>query len=105
MKSKTRKRKNENNRQIPLFVKATGNFKIFADLPFSFWNLQFLLELFILVESSDDEKIVEYKWQELKGPLTEKNKIIKSGVDSPVLQLKSLLPGVYTYKLVNIITY
>ena len=49
-------------------------------------------------ESSDDDKIVEYKWQELKGPLTEKNKIIKSGVDSPVLQLKSLLPGVYTYK-------
>ncbi|XP_046859670.1 dyslexia-associated protein KIAA0319-like protein isoform X3 [Xenia sp. Carnegie-2017] len=51
-------------------------------------------------KSSDDDRIVEYKWQELKGPLTEKNgKIIKSGVDSPVLQLKSLLPGVYTYKL------
>lgn len=55
-----------------------------------------------LLESSDDDRIVEYKWQELKGPLTEKNgKIIKSGVDSPVLQLKSLLPGVYTYKLVS----
>ena len=52
----------------------------------------------VFSESSDDDKIVEYKWQELKGPLIEKNKIIKSGVDSPVLQLKSLLPGVYTYK-------
>ena len=52
----------------------------------------------MFTESSDDDKIVEYKWQELKGPLTEKNKIIKSGVDSPILQLKSLLPGVYTYK-------
>lgn len=52
----------------------------------------------MFVESSDDEKIVQYKWEEVKGPLNDKNKMMSSGVDTPVLQLKSLVPGIYTFK-------
>lgn len=51
-------------------------------------------------ESSDDDKITQYKWEEVKGPLNDKNKMMSSGADSPVLQLKSLVPGVYTFKYV-----
>ncbi|XP_032240196.2 dyslexia-associated protein KIAA0319-like protein isoform X3 [Nematostella vectensis] len=50
-------------------------------------------------KSTDDDKIVEYKWEEMKGPLNDKNKMISQGADSPVLQLKSLVPGIYTFKL------
>lgn len=50
-------------------------------------------------KSSDDDKITQYKWEEVKGPLNDKNKMMSSGVDSPVLQLKSLVPGIYTFKL------
>ncbi|KAK3699559.1 hypothetical protein QZH41_003933 [Actinostola sp. cb2023] len=50
-------------------------------------------------KSSDDDKIIQYKWEEVKGPLNDKNKMISSGADSPVLQLKSLVPGIYTFKL------
>ncbi|KAM7429253.1 hypothetical protein ABFA07_019869 [Porites harrisoni] len=50
-------------------------------------------------KSSDDDKITQYKWEEVKGPLNDKNKMMSSGADSPVLQLKSLVPGVYTFKL------
>lgn len=50
-------------------------------------------------KSSDDDKIVQYKWEEVKGPLNDKNKMMSSGVDTPVLQLKSLVPGIYTFKL------
>ena len=52
----------------------------------------------MFVESSDDDKIVQYKWEEVKGPLNDKNKMMSSGVDTPVLQLKSLVPGIYTFK-------
>ncbi|KAL9963286.1 hypothetical protein ACROYT_G032471 [Oculina patagonica] len=50
-------------------------------------------------KSSDDDKITQYKWEEVKGPLNDKNKVMSSGADSPVLQLKSLVPGIYTFKL------
>lgn len=50
-------------------------------------------------KSSDDDKITQYKWEEVKGPLNDKNKMMSSGADSPVLQLKSLVPGIYTFKL------
>ena len=52
----------------------------------------------MFVESSDDDRIVQYKWEEVKGPLNDKNKMMSSGVDTPVLQLKSLVPGIYTFK-------
>ena len=52
----------------------------------------------MFIESSDDDKIVQYKWEEVKGPLNDKNKMMSSGVDTPVLQLKSLVPGIYTFK-------
>ena len=51
-----------------------------------------------VTESSDDDKITQYKWEEVKGPLNDKNKMMSSGADSPVLQLKSLVPGIYTFK-------
>ena len=57
-----------------------------------------LTSLLICAESSDDDKITQYKWEEVKGPLNDKNKMMSSGVDSPVLQLKSLVPGIYTFK-------
>ena len=59
-----------------------------------FFNFSFS----ICAESSDDDKITQYKWEEVKGPLNDKNKMMSSGVDSPVLQLKSLVPGIYTFK-------
>ena len=57
-----------------------------------------LTSLLICAESSDDDKITQYKWEEVKGPLNDKNKMMSSGADSPVLQLKSLVPGIYTFK-------
>ena len=59
-----------------------------------YFNIFFL----ICAESSDDDKITQYKWEEVKGPLNDKNKMMSSGADSPVLQLKSLVPGIYTFK-------
>lgn len=50
-------------------------------------------------KSSDDDKVTQYKWEEVKGPLNDKTKMMSSGVDTPVLQLKSLVPGIYTFKL------
>lgn len=52
----------------------------------------------MFLESSDDDKIAQYKWEEVKSPLNDKNKMMSSGADSPVLQLKSLVPGIYTFK-------
>lgn len=51
-----------------------------------------------VAESSDDDKVTQYKWEEVKGPLNDKTKMMSSGVDTPVLQLKSLVPGIYTFK-------
>ena len=68
----------------------------------SFYIITFFKVTFVCVncvpESSDDDKITQYKWEEMKGPLNDKNKKMSSGVDSPVLQLKSLVPGIYTFK-------
>ena len=73
--------------------------------PHPLWALAHLgsnfLLFIVLIESSDDDKIVQYKWEEVKGPLNDKNKVISSGADSPVLQLKSLVPGIYTFKYAN----
>ncbi|XP_056413177.1 dyslexia-associated protein KIAA0319-like protein homolog isoform X2 [Hyla sarda] len=45
--------------------------------------------------STDDEKIVSYHWEELKGPLREE----KITADTAVLKLTNLLPGNYTFRL------
>ncbi|KAM9320140.1 dyslexia-associated protein KIAA0319-like protein homolog [Gastrophryne carolinensis] len=46
-------------------------------------------------QSTDDEKIVSYLWEELKGPLREE----KITGDSEVLKLANLVPGNYTFRL------
>ncbi|KFW00966.1 Dyslexia-associated protein KIAA0319-like, partial [Eurypyga helias] len=46
-------------------------------------------------QSTDDDKIVSYHWEELKGPLREE----KVSSDIAVLTLTNLVPGNYTFSL------
>ncbi|XP_058409632.1 dyslexia-associated protein KIAA0319-like protein homolog isoform X3 [Diceros bicornis minor] len=46
-------------------------------------------------ESTDDDKIVQYHWEELKGPLREE----KISEDTAILKLSKLVPGNYTFSL------
>ncbi|XP_062449967.1 dyslexia-associated protein KIAA0319-like protein homolog isoform X2 [Rhea pennata] len=46
-------------------------------------------------QSTDDDKIVSYHWEELKGPLREE----KVSTDTAILTLTNLLPGNYTFSL------
>ncbi|XP_052492869.1 dyslexia-associated protein KIAA0319-like protein homolog isoform X2 [Budorcas taxicolor] len=46
-------------------------------------------------QSTDDDKIVQYHWEELKGPLREK----KISEDTAILKLSKLVPGNYTFSL------
>ncbi|XP_073419107.1 dyslexia-associated protein KIAA0319-like protein homolog isoform X2 [Dendrobates tinctorius] len=46
-------------------------------------------------QSTDDEKIVSYHWEELKGPLREE----KITADTAILKLTNLVPGNYTFRL------
>lgn len=46
-------------------------------------------------QSTDDDKIVKWLWEEVKGPLRDE----KVSADTPVLTLKSLVPGNYTFSL------
>ncbi|NXE93327.1 K319L protein, partial [Menura novaehollandiae] len=45
--------------------------------------------------STDDDKIVSYHWEELKGPLREE----KVSSDTAILTLTNLVPGNYTFSL------
>ncbi|XP_032717659.1 dyslexia-associated protein KIAA0319 homolog [Lontra canadensis] len=46
-------------------------------------------------QSTDDTKIVSYRWEEISGPSREE----KTPADSPVLHLSNLIPGNYTFRL------
>ncbi|XP_036701483.1 dyslexia-associated protein KIAA0319-like protein homolog isoform X5 [Balaenoptera musculus] len=46
-------------------------------------------------QSTDDDKIVQYHWEELKGPLREE----KISEDTAILKLSKLVPGNYTFSL------
>uniref|UniRef100_A0A8C6X5C4 KIAA0319 like n=1 Tax=Naja naja TaxID=35670 RepID=A0A8C6X5C4_NAJNA len=46
-------------------------------------------------QSTDDDKIVSYHWEELKGPLREE----KVSADTDILELTNLVPGNYTFRL------
>ncbi|XP_040908654.1 dyslexia-associated protein KIAA0319-like protein isoform X2 [Toxotes jaculatrix] len=46
-------------------------------------------------QSTDDDKVVAWYWEEVKGPLREE----KVSADTPVLTLTSLVPGNYTFSL------
>ncbi|XP_023284859.1 dyslexia-associated protein KIAA0319-like protein homolog [Seriola lalandi dorsalis] len=46
-------------------------------------------------QSTDDDKVVAWLWEEVKGPLREE----KVSADTPVLTLTSLVPGNYTFSL------
>ena len=49
------------------------------------------------LESTDDVAIVQYKWEEIKGPIKE-NSVFASATDSKILQLRNLIAGVYHFK-------
>ncbi|XP_010789595.1 dyslexia-associated protein KIAA0319-like protein, partial [Notothenia coriiceps] len=46
-------------------------------------------------QSTDDDKVVAWHWEEVKGPLREEKAI----ADTPVLTLTGLVPGNYTFNL------
>ncbi|XP_072890479.1 dyslexia-associated protein KIAA0319-like protein isoform X2 [Hemitrygon akajei] len=46
-------------------------------------------------QSTDDDKIISYQWEELKGPLREE----KVSESTPILKLTNLVPGNYTFSL------
>ncbi|CAD7673803.1 unnamed protein product [Nyctereutes procyonoides] len=46
-------------------------------------------------QSTDDNKIVSYHWEEVNGPFQEE----KTPADSPTLRLSNLVPGNYTFRL------
>lgn len=46
------------------------------------------------VGSTDDDKIVAWHWEEVKGPLRDE----KVSADTPILTLTSLVPGNYTFR-------
>eukprot|EP00112_Aurelia_sp_Birch-Aquarium-sp1_P020995 Seg554.6 transcript_id=Seg554.6/GoldUCD/mRNA.D3Y31 product="Dyslexia-associated protein KIAA0319-like protein" protein_id=Seg554.6/GoldUCD/D3Y31 len=50
-------------------------------------------------KSSDDDKIVSYKWEETKGPISSHGKLESIGAHKPILQLKNLEAGKYTFRL------
>ncbi|XP_056153979.1 dyslexia-associated protein KIAA0319-like protein [Lampris incognitus] len=46
-------------------------------------------------QSTDDDKVVAWYWEEIKGPLRDE----KVSADTPILTLTSLVPGNYTFSL------
>lgn len=65
------------------------------------WSIIFqllvcLFSFIIETESTDDDKIVSYHWEELKGPLREE----KVSSDTAILTLTNLVPGNYTFRWV-----
>uniref|UniRef100_A0A4W3IPP3 KIAA0319 like n=1 Tax=Callorhinchus milii TaxID=7868 RepID=A0A4W3IPP3_CALMI len=46
-------------------------------------------------QSTDDDKIIRYEWEEVKGPLREE----KVSANTPILKLTNLVPGNYTFSL------
>ncbi|KAL2080372.1 hypothetical protein ACEWY4_024165 [Coilia grayii] len=46
-------------------------------------------------QSTDDERIVKWHWEEVKGPLRE----VKVSADTDILTLTNLVPGNYTFSL------
>lgn len=46
-------------------------------------------------QSKDDDKIISYYWEEVKGPLREE----KVSADTAILKLTNLIPGNYTFSL------
>lgn len=52
------------------------------------------VSLLLLTESTDDDKVVAWLWEEVKGPLREE----KVSADTQVLTLKNLVPGNYTFR-------
>lgn len=60
--------------------------------PFS--PVPLLPSFLLLTESTDDDKVVAWHWEEVKGPLREE----KVSANTPVLTLTNLVPGNYTFR-------
>lgn len=65
-----------------------------AGFPFSAMLLNASPIVFCIEESTDDDKVVLWHWEEVKGPLREE----KVSADTAVLTLTSLVPGSYTFR-------
>ena len=52
---------------------------------------------FLQLESTDDDKIVKYHWEQVSGPLGTEN-IREDQVSKSTIDLKGLLPGMYKFK-------
>lgn len=73
-------------------IKASWDMWLFHHMMFIVWKIISLL--FLFSESTDDDKVVAWHWEEVKGPLREE----KVSADTPVLTLTGLVPGNYTFK-------
>lgn len=62
--------------------------------PFPCYAPKRITNMFYLEESTDDDKVVLWHWEEVKGPLREE----KVSADTAVLTLTSLVPGSYTFR-------
>lgn len=61
---------------------------------FSWSYLIFLLFCILFAESTDDDKVVAWLWEEIKGPLREE----KVSANTSFLTLTNLVPGNYTFR-------
>ncbi|NXD27731.1 K319L protein, partial [Spelaeornis formosus] len=66
-----------------------------ASPPFQEISLPTISTLIDGSKSTDDDKIISYHWEELKGPLREE----KVSSDTAILTLTNLVPGNYTFSL------
>ena len=48
-------------------------------------------------ESTDDEKVVKYHWEQVSGPVSSKH-LEEDELSKPMLVIKGLSPGDYKYK-------
>ena len=67
------------------------------------WYLPLSLTVLVMsglsppAESTDDERIVKWHWEEVKGPLREE----KVSADTDILTLTNLVPGNYTFRSIS----
>lgn len=56
----------------------------------------FKFHSFLFKASVDDDRIISYKWEVLKGPTSDKTSVLSTGADSKLLQLQNLVVGIYS---------
>lgn len=59
-------------------------------------EISVVINVLCFSESTDDDKVVSWHWEEVKGPLREE----KASGDTAILTLTNLVPGNYTFRYV-----